>query len=276
MRKRDVGQWNIIYLFLIAFSVIALFPYFWMITCAVRNEADLFSIPPRLWVAGGSLRNFEYVMTKTRIPQYLLNSCFISIMSTFMCLFASVPAGYALARFHFRARSAVSSGVLLFKLLPQTAALIPLYMLMIETKMMDTHFGLSFVHLLVMVPFSIWMTRGFIKTVPVSIEEAALIDGCNKPQMLLHVMLPTIAPGLFAVGIYAFMLSWEEFIFSYTFSSSRAKPVSVGIALFLGEDANLWGAVMASAILMGFPILIFFLLAQNNFIKGVIGGAIKE
>ena len=192
-----------------------------------------------------------------------------------MCLAASVPAGYALARFNFKGRRTVSSGILLFKLLPQTAALIPLYMLMIEIKLMDTHFGLSFVHLLIMIPFSIWMIRGFIKTVPVSIEEAALIDGCNKPQMLLHIVLPTVAPGIFAVSIYAFMLSWEEFLFAYTFTSSIAKPISVGIALFLGEDANLWGAVMASAILMGFPVLFFFFFVQDNFIKGIVSGSVK-
>jgi ABC-type glycerol-3-phosphate transport system permease component len=93
--------------------------------------------------------------------------------------------------------------------------------------------------------------------------------------MFLYVLIPTMASGIFAVGIYAFMLSWEEFLFAYTFTSSRAKPISVGLALFMGEDVTLWGAVMASAVIMGIPMIFFFLLAQKSFLKGIIGGAIK-
>lgn len=275
MRKKSFTKKTVAFLFLALFMLVALFPYFWMITCSVRDQGELFTIPPKLFSASVSLENFQYVLTRTRIPQNLLNSVIISVSATFLCLVTAIPAGYALARFRFRGRSAVSSGILLFKLLPQTAALIPLYILMINTGLIDTHVGLSFSHLFIMVPFAIWMSRGFFKTVPVSVEEAALIDGCGKPKALVKVVLPITAPGLFAVGLYAFMLSWEEFVFAYTLTSSRAKPISVGIALFLGEDATLWGAVMASAIMMGLPVLIFFLLAQDNFIKGIVGGAVK-
>ena len=104
MTGRVFAKHTGVYLFLTAFALVVLFPYFWMITCAIRDEADLFSIPPKLFAPGGSLYNFQYVLTKTRIPQYLLNSCIISVAATFMCLFASVPAGYALARFKFKAR----------------------------------------------------------------------------------------------------------------------------------------------------------------------------
>ena len=275
MRKKSFTKKTVAFFFLFLFMLVALFPYFWMITCSVRDQEELFTIPPKLFSASVSLENFRYVLTRTRIPQYLLNSVIISVLATFLCLVTAIPAGYALARFRFRGRSAVSSGILLFKLLPQTAALIPLYILMINTGLIDTHVGLAFSHLFIMVPFSIWMSRGFFKTVPVSVEEAALIDGCSKPKALVRVVLPITAPGLFAVGLYAFMLSWEEFVFAYTLTSAKAKPISVGIALFLGEDATLWGAVMASAIMMGLPVLIFFLLAQDNFIKGIVGGAVK-
>jgi multiple sugar transport system permease protein/raffinose/stachyose/melibiose transport system permease protein len=263
------------YALLAVFLLAALFPYYWMITSAVRDQADLFAIPPKLFSSSVSFDNFTYVLQKTRIPNYMLNSIITASLATFMCMVVSLPAGYALARFSFKGRNLLSSSIILFKLLPQSAALIPLFIVIGKLRMMDTHFGLSYVHLFSMVPFAIWMSRGFFKTVPIAIEEAALIDGCNKPQAILRVVLPITGPGLFSVGVYAFMLSWEEFIFSYTFTSSRAKPVSVGIALFLGEDANLWGAVMASAILMGFPVLLVFFLLQDHFIKGIVGGAIK-
>ena len=275
MKNRKMLSAAVAYGVLGAAVLAALFPYFWMFTSAVRDQQDLFTIPPKLFAGSVSLSNFAYVLFRTRIPAYMLNSVIIASGATLMCLVASVPAGYALARFTFKGRKLVSSGVILFKLLPQSAALIPLFILMGKVGLMDTHFGLSYVHLFTMVPFAIWMSRGFFKTVPVAVEEAALIDGCGKVKALMRVVLPITAPGLFSVAVYAFMLSWEEFIFSYTFTASRAKPVSVGIALFLGEDANLWGAVMASAILMGLPVLIVFFLLQDHFIKGIVGGAVK-
>jgi ABC-type glycerol-3-phosphate transport system permease component len=274
MKRHTIENW-VIYIFLIAFAIVVVFPYYWMITSAVRFKSDQFNLPPKLFTLKGTLENFVYVLTLTRVPQYLLNSAIISITATFVCLAASVPAGYALARFNFKGRQTVSSGILLIRLLPQTAALIPLYMLMIRLKMLDTHFGLSFLHLLPMIPYTIWMMRGYIKTVPISIEEAALIDGCNKLQMFVYILIPVVAAGVFAIGVYAFMISWEEFLFAYTFTSSRAKPISVGLALFMGEDVSLWGAIMAASVLMGFPMIFFFLLAQKHFLKGVMGGAIK-
>ena len=276
MKKQEQAKKTLSYCILCICCLIAVFPFFWMITCAVRDPNALFSIPPRLFSAQNSLDNFVYVLTKTRIPRNLLNSLIISMSATGMCLVVSLPAGYALARFNFKRKNMVSSGVMLFKLLPQTAALIPLYGLMNTTHLRDTHFGLAFVDLFMMVPFAIWMSRGYFVTIPAAVEEAALIDGCNKPQALVKVVLPMISSGLFAVGLYAFMLSWEEFIFAYTFSASNAKPISVGIALFLGEAANLWGAVMASAVLMSLPILIAFFFIQDAFIRGMVGGAVKE
>lgn len=266
---------TVVYMLLSFCCIVAIFPFFWMVTCAVRDPNVLFSIPPQLFSTKNSLENFGYVLTRTRIPRYLLNSVLISSLATFICLFVSLPAGYALARFDFKHKNTVTSGVMLFKLLPQTAALIPLYSFMNTTHLRDTHIGLAFVDLFMMVPFAIWMSRGFFVTIPAAIEEAALIDGCSKPQALVKVVLPMVRSGIFAVGLYAFMLSWEEFIFAYTFSASNAKPVSVGIALFLGEAANLWGAVMASAVLMSAPILIVFFFIQDSFIKGMVGGAVK-
>ena len=274
MTQRNLVKY-LSYLFLIVFSLIVIFPYYWMVASAVRHNVDQFNIPPKLFVWRGTLDNFTWVLTKTRIPQYLLNTFIISTSATFMCLAASVPAGYGLARFNFKGKKTVSSGVLLIKLLPQTAALIPLYMLMVRLRMLDTHFGLAFLHLLPMIPYCIWMLRGFIRTIPVSIEEAALMDGCNKIQMFVYVLIPTMASGIFAVGIYAFMLSWEEFLFAYTFTSSKAKPISVGLALFMGENITQWGAIMAAAVLMGIPMIIFFLAAQKSFLQGIVGGAIK-
>ena len=136
--------------------------------------------------------------------------------------------------------------------------------------------GLAFTHLFIMVPYTIWMSRGFIKTIPFTVEEAALIDGCNKIQAIVKVVLPMISSGLFAVGLYAFMLSWEEFLFAYTFTGSEAsKTITVGLSTLIGEDTSDWGGIMAASIMMGLPVLIFFFSVQDTFIKGIVGGAVK-
>ena len=276
MKRRKIIRHSAAYLALGVLIIIALFPYFWMITCAIRDQNEIFISPPKLWSSNVSLDSFERILTETKLPRYMLNSLITSLMATAMCILCAIPAGYALARFQFKGKNTVTTGILLVKLLPQTATLIPLYIMLVNVRLINNSFGLAFTHLFIMVPYTIWMSRGFIKTIPFTVEEAALIDGCNKIQAIVKVVLPMISSGLFAVGLYAFMLSWEEFLFAYTFTGSEAsKTITVGLSTLIGEDTSDWGGIMAASIMMGLPVLIFFFSVQDTFIKGIVGGAVK-
>ena len=276
MKRRKIIRHSAAYLALGVLIIIALFPYFWMITCAIRDQNEIFISPPKFWSSNVSLDSFERILTETKLPRYMLNSLITSLMATAMCIFCAIPAGYALARFQFKGKNTVTTGILLVKLLPQTATLIPLYIMLVNVRLINNSFGLAFTHLFIMVPYTIWMSRGFIKTIPFTVEEAALIDGCNKIQAIVKVVLPMISSGLFAVGLYAFMLSWEEFLFAYTFTGSEAsKTITVGLSTLIGEDTSDWGGIMAASIMMGLPVLIFFFSVQDTFIKGIVGGAVK-
>lgn len=276
MKRRKIIRHSAAYPALGVLIIIALFPYFWMITCAIRDQNEIFISPPKLWSSNVSLDSFERILTETKLPRYMLNSLITSLMATAMCIFCAIPAGYALARFQFKGKNTVTTGILLVKLLPQTATLIPLYIMLVNVRLINNSFGLAFTHLFIMVPYTIWMSRGFIKTIPFTVEEAALIDGCNKIQAIVKVVLPMISSGLFAVGLYAFMLSWEEFLFAYTFTGSEAsKTITVGLSTLIGEDTSDWGGIMAASIMMGLPVLIFFFSVQDTFIKGIVGGAVK-
>ena len=276
MKRRKIIRHSAAYLALGVLIIIALFPYFWMITCAIRDQNEIFISPPKLWSSNVSLDSFERILTETKLPRYMLNSLITSLMATAMCIFCAIPAGYALARFQFKGKNTVTTGILLVKLRPQTATLIPLYIMLVNVRLINNSFGLAFTHLFIMVPYTIWMSRGFIKTIPFTVEEAALIDGCNKIQAIVKVVLPMISSGLFAVGLYAFMLSWEEFLFAYTFTGSEAsKTITVGLSTLIGEDTSDWGGIMAASIMMGLPVLIFFFSVQDTFIKGIVGGAVK-
>ena len=276
MKRRKIIRHSAAYLALGVLIIIALFPYFWMITCAIRDQNEIFISPPKLWSSNVSLDSFERILTETKLPRYMLNSLITSLMATAMCIFCAIPAGYALARFQFKGKNTVTTGILLVKLLPQTATLIPLYIMLVNVRLINNSFGLAFTHLFIMVPYTIWMSRGFIKTIPFTVEEAALIDGCNKIQAIVKVVLPMISSGLLAVGLYACMLSWEEFLFAYTFTGSEAsKTITVGLSTLIGEDTSDWGGIMAASIMMGLPVLIFFFSVQDTFIKGIVGGAVK-
>lgn len=265
----------ILYLLLGIACVTVLFPYYWMITCAIRNTEGMYTIPPILWSSNVTLDNYVRVFAQTRIPVYIGNSLITAISATLFGLMISIPAGYALARFNFRGKSGMTVGVLLFKLLPQTATLISLYIMYTNLGVLDKWYSLAFAQQFLIIPFAVWMSRGFIKTVPFSIEEAAMIDGCSKPKAILYVLIPIISAGIFAVGLYAFMLSWEEFLYSYTLTMSSARPVSVGLAMFMDEDGVDWGAVMATASIISVPILILFFFCEDSFVKGMTGGAVK-
>lgn len=276
MKRRKILRNTLAYAVLLILVVIALFPYFWMFTCAIRDQSEIFISPPKLWSNNVSYDSFVRILTQTKLPRYMLNSLITSVSATALCMVCAIPAGYALARFQFRGKNAVTTGILLVKLLPQTATLIPLYIMLVNARLVNSSAGLSFTHLFIMVPYTIWMARGFIKTIPFSVEEAALIDGCNKIQAIWKVVLPMISSGLFAVGLYAFMLSWEEFLFAYTFTGSESsKTITVGLSTLIGEDASDWGGIMAASIMMGLPVLIFFFSVQDTFIKGIVGGAVK-
>lgn len=276
MKRRKILRNTLAYAVLLILVVIALFPYFWMFTCAIRDQSEIFISPPKLWSNNVSFDSFVRILTQTKLPRYMLNSLITSVTATALCMVCAIPGGYALARFQFRGKNAVTTGILLVKLLPQTATLIPLYIMLVNARLVNSSAGLSFTHLFIMVPYTIWMARGFIKTIPFSVEEAALIDGCNKIQAIWKVVLPMISSGLFAVGLYAFMLSWEEFLFAYTFTGSESsKTITVGLSTLIGEDASDWGGIMAASIMMGLPVLIFFFSVQDTFIKGIVGGAVK-
>ena len=158
MKRRKIIRHSAAYLALGVLIIIALFPYFWMITCAIRDQNEIFISPPKLWSSNVSLDSFERILTETKLPRYMLNSLITSLMATAMCIFCAIPAGYALARFQFKGKNTVTTGILLVKLLPQTATLIPLYIMLVNVRLINNSFGLAFTHLFIMVPYTIWMS----------------------------------------------------------------------------------------------------------------------
>ena len=265
------------YVVLCVLGSVFLFPFFWLISCSLRTPDQLMTSPPRLIPLHPTMQAFLTVLTSTDIPRYFFNTVVVAGTATALCILIAVPAGYSFARHRYRAKNLIMLLILLCNMVPQASTLVPLYRIINDLGLIDNKFTLSVTHLLCMLPFSIIMIRGFISTLPKTLEEAAMIDGCNKPGILFRIILPISAPGIFATSMYAFMISWEEFIYSMTFTTSKyARTISVGLQMFSTEFKTDWALILASSVMMTIPILLLFLSIQDVFIASAVGGAIKE
>ena len=265
------------YIAITVLAVVMVFPFFWMISCALRPSNELLSSPPRLLPEHLSFYSFRHVLLETNIPRFFINSLIISSTATILCVIISLPAAYSFARHKYRFKGFFLILILLCNMIPQASTLVPLYRSLNALGLLNKRFTVSFTHLLCILPFSLMMLRGFIRTIPKGLEEAAIVDGCGKIGVLTRIILPVSAPGIFATGMYAFMISWEEFMYALTFSTSDAvRTLSVGLQMFSMEYKVDWGSILASSVLMSLPILIVFFFIQDTFIASATMGAIKE
>lgn len=265
------------YLVISIMALIIVFPFFWMISCALRPSDELLSSPPKLLPENISFFAFRHVLLETNIPRFFMNSVLISSVATLMCIVIALPAAYSFARHRYRGKIFFLVIILLCNMVPQASTLVPLYRNLNKLGLLNKHLTVSFTHLLCMLPFSIIMLRGFIATLPKSLEEAAIVDGCNRIQVLTKIILPISASGIFATAMYAFMISWEEFMYALTFSTSDSvRTLSVGLQMFSMEYKVDWGSILASSVLMSIPILVLFFFIQDTFIKSATVGAVKE
>lgn len=265
------------YVLISAIALVMVFPFFWVVSCALRPSDQLLASPPKLFPERVSFYAFKHVLFETNIPRFFMNSLLISVMATVMCVIVSLPAAYSFARHKYKGKMFFMVVILICNMVPQASTLVPLYRSLNSMGLLNKHFTVSFTHLLCMLPFSIIMLRGFIATLPKSLEEAAVIDGCSKMGVLSRIILPISAPGIFATAMYAFMISWEEFMYALTFTTSDSvRALSVGIQMFSMEYKVDWGSILSSSVLMSLPILVLFFFIQDVFIQSATVGAVKE
>jgi len=242
------------------------------ITPLEELHADQTTILP----SNPSLKAYGRLLTQTGFLRNIVNSAIVAGSVVVIVVFCSLLAGTALSRYRFRGRQAVLYGILLVQLFPSILLLVPLYIELKNLRLLDNLIGLILVYSAFSMSFSIWLMKGFVDQIPGEIEEAALIDGCTRWQAFRHVMLPLSKPGIAAAGTYAFIYSWNEFIFALTFTSSNsAKTVPVGLSQFIGENIIRWDFLTSGGVIAAIPILIGFMFAQRGLIAGLASGAVK-
>ena len=267
-----------VYAPLAAFLFVLLFPFYWMaITTFKPNEELLSREGNPLWVINPTLAHIKKLLFETSYPDWLWNTMLVAVVSTFLSLFCSVLAAYAIERLRFKGSRYVGMSVFLAYLVPPSILFIPLAKVVFEVGLFDTRLALILTYPTFLIPFCTWLLMGYFRSIPFELEECALIDGASRLQILTRIILPLAVPGLISAGIFAFTLSWNEFIYALTFvSSSEVKTVPVGVITELVEgDVYHWGALMAGALVGSLPLVILYAFFVEHYVSAMTG-AVKE
>ena len=268
-----------VYLPLLVFVFVLLFPFYWMTITAIKPNIEMTDYDRfnPLWVVHPTLDHIRYLLFETSYPGWLLNTVIISTAATVISLFASVFAAYAIERLRFSGSRQVGLAVFLAYLVPPSILFIPLSLMVFKLGLYDTPIALILTYPTFLVPFCTWLLMGYFRSIPFELEECALIDGASRWQILVKIVLPLSVPGLISAGIFAFTLSWNEFIYALTFiQSSENKTVPVGVLTELvRSDVYEWGSLMAGALIGSLPVVILYSFFVEHYVSSMTG-AVKE
>ncbi|NYT58811.1 carbohydrate ABC transporter permease [Alcaligenaceae bacterium] len=271
-------RWVTIYIPLGILVFILLFPFYWMAMTAIKpNSEMLLSSSNPFWVIAPTLQHFKDLLFNTPFTDWLINTVIISVAATFLSLAASVFGAYAIERLRFQGSKQVGFAIFFAYLVPPSILFIPLASIVFKLGLFDTRWALILTYPTFLIPFCTWLLMGYFRSIPYELEECALIDGATRWQILVKIILPLAVPGLISAGIFAFTLSWNEFIYALTFvSSSEVKTVPVGVVTELVEgDVYHWGQLMAGALLGSVPVAIVYSFFVEYYVSGMTG-AVKE
>ncbi|WP_342238908.1 carbohydrate ABC transporter permease [Inquilinus sp. OTU3971] len=274
--RRGLGQRLSIGGGLLGLAVIVLLPFWFIATGAIKAPQEIIARVPTLLPHSFTLRHFDKLLGASDYPRYLGNSLVVGLGSTAITVVLSVLAAYGFYRLRFPGRDLLFRAVLVAYAFPGILILIPLYGMMSQAGLIDTPAALVIVNVTFASPFAIWMMRSFFASIPVELEEAALIDGASRLAILLRIMVPLAAPGIASVAIFAFIASWTEYLFASVLILSDAnRTLPVGFAGIIGQYQIDWGLLLAGATLATVPVVLLFGIVGRWFIAGLTAGAVK-
>lgn len=276
MREKLSFKTILKYLILILASIVAVFPLLWIILSAFKGPGEISQYPTNILPKQWTFENFRYVLSELNFGDYIVNSLVIALATTFIAVTISALAAYGVVRFFPRVGKALTRVLITTYMFPPILLAIPYSVIIGSLGLVNTRIGLIIVYLSFSVPYAVWLLVGFFETVPLGIEEAASIDGANKLQVFIQVVLPIVAPGLVATAIYTFINAWNEFLYSLILINSKGK-MTIAVALRALENQEIldWGQMMAASTLVVLPSVVFFVFIQNKISSGLAEGATK-
>jgi len=273
--KRDYGP----YLPLSPYLLVVLFPFYWMIITTFKRDNDLYNLTgvPFWFKEAPTLSHIQLLLRDTLFLTWLQNSLIIGVSVVFITLLIGLPAAYGLARIRFFGNRTLSTAMFLSYLIPPALLFLPLSQVVRKIGFVDSIWSLVLVYPSFTLPFCTWLLMGFVRTVPAEIEESAQLDGCSRFQTFRLIVIPVIIPGIITAGIFAFTLTYQEFIYAITFVSASAnKTISYGVTTdLIRGDVFYWGSLMAGALIGAVPVAIVYAFSLDHFIHGLTAGALK-
>ena len=255
---------------------ISVFPFIWMFFTSIKPPNEIFTLTPRLLPYHTTLENYVGVFKGTMFGRYFLNSVIIALSTTVLGLSIAILGAYSLARFKYPGRHSFLLLILIVQMFPIVVLIIPLFVVMRQLHLLNTHYCLIISYTTFILPLCVWMLKGFFESIPKELEEAAMIDGCSRVGAFLKIALPLSVPGIAATSIFSFIGAWNEFMFALTFINKEAlKTIPVGLQSFIGRFVVEWGQVMAASVMFTLPSLIFFMMVQKHLTKGLFAGSVK-
>ncbi len=264
------------YLALFIFSLFALYPISRIVTIALRPGGQPLSTSLALIPHGASLDNFRILLFETPFLRWLGNSTLIALAVTLTGVALASTAGYALSRFRFLGRSTTLNGLLVTQMFPATMLLLPLYLILIKLSLLNSYLGIIIIYSATALPFCIWQLKGYYDTIPLSLEEAAGIDGCTRWQAFRLVVLPLSAPALVVTALFSFLTAWNEYVVAAVILQDvKMFTLPLGLKMFQANLSTQWGLYAAGALLVSFPVVILFVILSRYLISSLSSGAVK-
>ncbi len=273
MRRRITE--TLVWVGVTAALVFFLAPFFWIVTTSLKGNEDFFAYPP-VWIPlDASLKHYAGLFTRSSGARYFTNSLVISSLSMLAALVVSLPTAYSIARWRFGG-GLLSVFLLVLRMLPAIALIIPIYIMYKLLGLTNSYFGLVILYTVVYIPFAVWLLVGFLRDFPIEIEEAAMIDGCSRLGSLVRVVVPIIAPGLAVVALFAFIATWNEFLFAVVLTGIETKTMMVLVTSFTSGGTDMfYGEASASVVLGVLPAFAVAFMLQRYLVKGLALGGTK-
>jgi len=267
------------YLVVAPFAVVLAFPFYVMLITTFKTNNDLYNTDnnPLIFNEAPTLRNLDFLFSETQYLRWLGNTTLVALAVVLITLVLAVPAGYALARLAGRVGQSLGVAIFLTYLVPPTLLFIPLSRVIAELGLQNSLWSLVVVYPSFTVPFATWLLMGFYKTIPLELEDAALVDGCSRIQALWRIVFPISVPGILTVVIFTFSLSFSEFVYALTFiSTSELKTISIGVPTeLIRGDVFFWQGLLAAALIPSIPLALLYNAFLDRFIQGFTGGAFR-
>ena len=254
-------------------AVVILAPIYWMVVAAFKPYAEVFQ--PRLFFTP-TLNNFVAIMQPPyNIHLKLLNSIVVALTTVVIAIPVATMAAYSFSRFRIRGEKTIFMAIIATQFVPLVILLLPFFILFRDLGMLDTRTGLILVNLSFVIPYAVWMIKGFIDAIPLDTEAAAMVDGSTRLQVILNIVIPMAAPGLITAGIFCFIVAWDEFLLALIVTSREALTLPIGLSLFNTEQGDLWQLISATGILIMLPMFALGFVIQKHFVQGSTSGAVR-